>query len=449
MDDLTGNGDPYLLCSVLNPTADIFPLIIAAGILFLFIVISGLISGSEIAFFSLNTAKVNALRGRKANEIRWLWNRPEKLLATILIYNNLVNVSIILLAAWLSRQIFYFDQPWKRLLVDVAFITTILLLLVELFPKIFASKKPIGLTRLMATPLKIGMWAIYPLILLLVKSTVFIDRRMKKKNFDISRQDLNEAINYSARLAKADKEEAKLLKGIVNFGDKEVTEIMTSRMDVIALDDTDDFAEVHKTIRESGYSRYPVYHDSIDNVTGILHIKDVLSLIKSDADSTTWQSKVRPVYVIPESKNIKDLLKEFQKKKMHMAIVVDEYGGFSGIITLEDVIEEIVGDISDEFDEEGDNHFYKRTGENTYEFEGKVLINDFLKMLELPDDFSSMAKGDADTLAGFLLEIKGEFPAKGEIINYKSLKFTIKDTDARRIKKISIEFTKPADVKKR
>ncbi|HRZ43280.1 MAG TPA: gliding motility-associated protein GldE [Bacteroidales bacterium] len=439
MDNLTGNGDPYLLCSVLHPAGNILYYFVAAGILILLIICSGLISASEIGFFSLNTAKANALRGKKADEIRWLWERPEKLLATILIYNNLANVSIILLATWLSGQLFEFSQPWMKFLVDVVLITSLILLLGELFPKILANIRPTGIIRFMATPLRVAMMLAYPVVLSLVKSTVFIDRRIKKKNFDISRQDLNEAINYSARLDVADQDETRLLKGIVNFGDKEVTEIMTSRMDVIALNDEDPFAEVQQTIKESGYSRYPVYHENIDNVIGILHIKDVLPLRRSDTVDTSWQSKIRQVYVIPESKNIKDLLKEFQKKKMHMAVVVDEFGGFSGIITLEDVIEEIVGEISDEFDEESDTHFYRKTGEYTYEFEGKFLINDFLKVLDLPDSYAEMAKGEADTLAGFLLELKGEFPVKGETINHKGLKFTIKEADSRRIKRIIVD----------
>lgn len=449
MDDLTGNGDPYLLCSVLNPAGNLVPLLVAAAILILLIICSALISASEIGFFTLNTAKANALRGKKADEIRWLWERPEKLLATILIFNNLVNVSIILLATWLSGQLFVFSQAWMKFLVDVVLITSLILLLGELFPKILANIRPAGITRLMATPLRIAMMVAYPVVLSLVKSTVFIDRRIKKKNFDISRQDLNEAINFSAKLDVADQEEAKLLKGIVNFGDKEVTEIMTSRMDVITLNDADSFNEVQQTIKESGYSRYPVYHENIDNVIGILHIKDVLPLNRKETvdEEVTWQSKIRQVYVIPESKNIKDLLKEFQKKKMHMAVVVDEFGGFSGIITLEDVIEEIVGEISDEFDEESDTHFYRKTGEFMYEFEGKFLINDFLKVLDLPDSYAQMAKGEADTLAGFLLELKGEFPVRGETLIHNGLKFTIKDADTRRIKRIIVDCSQPSNTR--
>lgn len=445
MDDQVGDSASILFCSVFSPTIDIPSLLISCGLLLVFIMFSGLLSASEIAFFSLNAARVNALKGRRADAIRWLWNRPEKLLATILIFNNLVNISIVLIATWLSGKLFTFELAWVKFLVDVVLITSLILLFGELFPKILANIKPVKVAKLMANPLRFLLVLIYPLTIILVKSTVFIDRRIKKKNLDISREDLNEAIDYSTKLAKADLEEAKLLKGIINFGDKEVTEIMTSRMDVVGIDDQISFASVLKTIRDSGYSRYPVFHESIDNVTGILHIKDVMPMLRNEHENMEWQNKVRQVYVIPESKNIKDLLKEFQKKKMHLAVVVDEFGGFSGIITLEDVIEEIVGDISDEFDEESDNLFYRKLGDRLYEFEGKVLINDFLKILDLSDEYANMAKGEADTLAGFLLEIKGEFPVKGEKINFKELQFTIKDADSRRIKRIIIEHIKPAD----
>lgn len=438
MDDLTGDSTGFLLASIINQQLPVASLALAGLILIILIVISALLSGSEIAYFSLNTARVNAIKGGRAEVVKWLWNRPEKLLATILIYNNLVNISIILIATWITGRLFEFDNVWLEFFVNVVLVTSIIVFFCELFPKILANIKPVELAKLMANPLRALMVMIFPLVMILVKSTVFIDRRIRRKGIDISRQDLNEAINYTTKIASADVEEARLLKGIINFGDKEVTEIMTSRLDVVAIDEEESFQNVISAIRKSGYSRYPVFHENIDQIVGILHIKDVLPLLNSN-EEFPWQEKIRPVYVIPENKKIKDLLKEFQKKKMHMAVVVDEFGGSNGIITLEDVIEEIVGDISDEFDDDADTLFYRKISDNTYEFEGKVLINDFLKVLDISDDFATMAKGEADTLAGFLLEMKGDIPVKNEKLSYKAFHFTIKEVDNRRIKRIIVE----------
>ncbi len=441
MSELAGDNPSLLLASFIHQDIPWISIIIAGAILLMLIILSGLLSGSEIAFFSMHAAKINNLKGKHAEVIQWLWNRPQKLLATILIYNNLVNISIILLAAWMIGKIFYFDPEWIEFLVNVVLLTCVIVLFGELFPKIFANIKPMSIARLMANPLRIGMVIIFPFVMLLVKSTAIIDKRVKRKNIDISREELSEAITFSTKIASADVEEARLLKGIINFGDKEVTEIMTSRLDVIGVNESEDFNGVLHVIREFGYSRYPVYRDNIDNIIGVLHIKDVLPYLHISGDSS-WQDKIRPVHVIPENKKIKDLLKEFQKKKMHMAVVVDEFGGSNGIITLEDVIEEIVGDISDEFDEENDKPIFRKLNENAFEFEGKVLINDFLKVLDLPDEYASMAKGEADTLAGFLLEMKGDMPEVNEKIAYKSLIFTIKEVDKRRIKRILTELPK-------
>jgi len=440
MDDQPGESALLLLNSFHLGNGSATSVIVASLLLLFLILISGLISGSEIAYFSLNAAKVNALKGKKSAVIRWLWNRPEKLLATILIYNNLVNISIIVIAVWLSGGLFHALPIWAMFLVNVGIITTIIVFFCELFPKFMANMKPMWFANLMANPLRLGMGLLFPLVILLVKSTMFIDRRIKKKGVDISREDLNQVINYSAKMASGDLEEARLFKGIINFGDKEVTEVMTSRIDTIAIDEQEEFSRVLDIIRESGYSRYPVYRENMDHIIGILHIKDVLPYAASE-QHVPWLEKIRPVYVIPENKKIGDLLKEFQKKKMHLAVVVDEFGGANGIVTLEDVIEEIVGDISDEFDEESDTPDYRKISENQYEFEGKVLINDFLKVLDLDDDFASMAKGEADTLAGFLLEMKGDIPKKNEVLNYRNLRFTIHDVDHRRIKKIHIQYT--------
>ncbi len=441
MNDTAGEFSLIILFLELNRSIPVTALVVAGVLLLLLIILSGLLSGAEIAYFSFNNAKVNAIEGTIGDKIRWLWNRPEKLLATILIYNNLVNISIILLSAWFFSTLFHYPALWVEFFVNVVLITCIIVLFCEMLPKILANIKPVAVARFMASPLQMGMVLMFPVIMIMVKSTHFIDRRIRRKNIDISREDLSQAISYSAKIANTDAGEAKLLKGIIDFGDKEVTEAMTSRIDVVAIDADLHFSDILKLIKESGYSRYPVFREGIDNIIGVLHIKNLLPYISSDSYEH-WQEKIRPVHFIPENKRINDLLKEFQMKKMHMAAVVDEFGGFSGIITLEDIIEEIVGDISDEFDEESDNTYYRKLKENQFEFEGKVLIHDFIKVLELSDDFTSMAKGDADTLAGFLLEIKGDIPQTGEQLNYQSLHFTIKEADHRRIKKIVVEINK-------
>ena len=439
MEDQPGEQLRLWFASItMQPEAN-YLLVVGMLLLIALVLTSALISGSEIAFFSLNRARINTLNGKRAEAVRWLWNKPEKLLATILIYNNLVNIAIIILSVWLFNYLFSLQHPWMEFLVNVVLITAIILLFCELLPKIIANLKPVSFAYIMANPLKVGMVLIYPLVLILVKSTVLIDKKLKRKSVDISREELNEAITYSTKMAEGDVEEAKLLKGIITFGDKEVTEIMTSRMDVIGIDQEEPFESVLEIIRDSGFSRFPVYKDNIDQVVGVLHIKDMLPFLGQQGN-VKWQDKIRPVYVIPENKKIKDLLKEFQQKKRHIAVVVDEFGGANGIITLEDVIEEIVGDISDEFDVDDDMPDYRKLGDNLYEFEGKVLIHDFLKILEIADDYGHMAKGEADTLAGFLLEMKGDIPDPNEKITYQSLEFTVKEVDQRRIKKIQIEY---------
>jgi putative hemolysin len=420
--------------------SDVSDLSIISGFLILLtlIIASALISGSEIAFFSLNKATIDSIKGRNSTTIKWLWYRPEKLLATILISNNFVNVAIIIISTWLTNNLINFKSDWIMFLVDVVLITSILLLFGELMPKIMANIRPLDFSRRMAIPLKTLYHLFAPVCNTLVRSTTLIDKRVHRKGSNISKEDLSEAIDYSAKVSDQDEEETKLLKGIVSFGDKEVKEIMKSRMDLIALDENMDMKTVLASVQDAGFSRYPVYKDNLDSIIGILHIKDLLPYIESGQD-IDWKKNLRQPYFIPENKRINDLLNEFQEKKVHLAIVVDEYGGTLGIITLEDVIEEIVGDISDEFDEDMDEKGIRVLRNGTVEIEGKLSIIDFCRFLDISENYFDDVKGDADTIAGLILEENEEFPETGNSIEILEYKFRIHEIDKRRIKKIRIE----------
>jgi gliding motility-associated protein GldE len=406
------------------------------------IILSALISGSEVAYFSLSPGDIKQLRKKKNDLTRKVFNlldKPEKLLATILISNNLVNVGIVIVSNFFTNLIFDFkDAPVFEYVFKIGVITFILLLFGEILPKIYASRHNYTFSMFMATPLSILMVFFSPLSALLINSTSVIKRKIKSKS-NISIDELSDALELSDD--EELKEDEKILKGIVNFGNITANQIMKPRVDVVSVDIKTGFKELLKIIIETGYSRIPVYNKTFDDIKGILYSKDLLPHIHKT--NFRWQSLVRPPYYVPETKKINDLLTEFQAKKIHMAIVIDEYGGASGIITLEDVLEEIVGEITDEHDED-DTHFNK-ISDNIFEFDAKTLLQDFYKIMEISDDYFSEVKGDADTLAGLILEIKGEIPDKNDVVDYKNFKFTIKEVDNRRIKTIVCEIKEHVD----
>lgn len=413
--------------------------ILTLFILIVLLIASGLISGSETAFFSLDPADVEKLRLHKnktKERVLDLIQRPKRLLATILIANNFINVAIVILSTYFTT--FFVDQnsdPVVIFLIQVILITSIILLFGEIIPKILANRKSVEVALFMAIPLGIIEKVFKPLSSVLVSSTSLIDKKIGVKGHNITMSDLSEAIEMTID-EDAPEEEKMILKGIASFSEKEASEIMQSRMDILAIKENTAFSEMLQISIDSGFSRIPVFRETIDNLLGILFIKDLLPFLK-EKEKKDWIKLLRPVFYIPENKKINDLLQDFRKKKTHLAIVVDEYGGTSGIISLEDIIEEIVGEISDEFDYEDQNK-YRKISDNIYSFEAKIPINDFCKILQLNDEIFNNVKGESDSLGGLLLELEGRIPAKGSIINFNNFSFKVTDVDQRRIKEIEV-----------
>ena len=411
---------------------------IVAGLLAcLLLIVSGFASGSEIAFFSLSPTDLNALDqdgDKRDRQIMDLRKDSERTLATILITNNLVNVTIIMLCNYFFAHVVDFGQAvWLQFLVITVLLTFLLLLFGEIIPKVYCGQHALAVCRSFAGIIMGLRRLFYPLSTVLIRSGVLAEKVVQTESHVLSVDDLEQALELTDKTEL--KDEQNMLEGIVRFGDETAKEIMTSRQDVVDLDFRSSFTEVLHCIVENNYSRIPVYQDSIDNVRGILYIKDLLPYLGKPA-TFRWQSLIRPPYFVPETKKIDDLLREFQANKVHIAIVVDEFGGTSGIVTLEDILEEIVGEINDEYDEEERN--FIRIGANTYIFEGKTLLSDFYKVLKLDDDTFEAIEGDADTLAGLLLELKGDFPAIHEKLVYNNFTFEILELDERRISKVKV-----------
>jgi len=407
-------------------------------ILALLLLCSGLMSGSEVAFFSLRPTDLERIRNNKSKKsqaVLKLLNMPERLLSTILVANNTVNITIVLLSAYISAQLFDFSSsPVLGFIVEAVAITFLILFFGEIMPKVYASRNNVSLALLMARPLVIFNKIFRPITALLILSSTTVRKRTGLHSANISMDDLSDALELTSD--EFDEDE-KILKGIVNFGNINVSAIMCPRIDVTAVDILSGFSKIIPVIISSGFSRIPVYSESFDNVKGILFAKDVLPYM-NNPDSFKWQTLLRPPYFVPETKKINDLLKEFQSKKIHMAVVIDEYGGTSGIITLEDVLEEIVGEITDESDE--DQPLYRQIDEKTYVFEGKILLNDFRKILQIEEDPFENVRGESETLAGLILEIQGEIPQKDQTIKFGKFNFKIESADRRRIKEIRVEI---------
>jgi gliding motility-associated protein GldE len=411
---------------------------VVAGLLAcLLLVFSGYASGSEIAFFSLSPKDLNDLDEEKNEhdkQISALRADSERTLATILITNNLVNVTIIMLCNYFFDHVIDFGIAyWLQFLVITVLLTFLLLLFGEIMPKVYAGQHALAFCRFSASGIIHLRKLFYPLSSILIRSGLLAEKVVQKESHVLSVDDLEQALELT------DEDELRgeknMLEGIVRFGDETAKEVMTSRQDVVDLDFRSSFSDVLKCIVENNYSRIPVYQGSIDNIRGILYIKDLLPHLSKPA-FFRWQSLIRPPYFVPETKKIDDLLREFQENKVHIAIVVDEFGGTSGIITLEDVLEEIVGEINDEYDDEEKS--YVRLNANTYIFEGKTLLSDLFKILDIDDETFEEVEGDADSLAGLLLEIKGDFPDLHERIDYKNFTFEVTELDGHRISKVKV-----------
>ena len=415
----------------------ISPSILVSILLALFLILlSGFASASEIAFFSLSPADLEAMDPDKTPLdmlVQKLRDDSERTLATILITNNLVNVTIIMLCNYIFNSLFTFGEEWLQFLCVTILLTFLLLLFGEIIPKVYSRKNPLAFCRKAVKGVIFFRKLFWPVETILLKSGAFAEKVLQKENRQLSIDDLEQALELTD---KSDiKDEQSMLQGIIRFGDETAKEVMTSRQDIIDLDIRCSYEDVLKCIVDNNYSRIPVYQDNKDNIRGVLYIKDLLPHLSKPANFR-WQSLIRPPYFVPETKKIDDLLREFQENKVHIAIVVDEFGGTSGIVTLEDILEEIVGEINDEYDEE--EHNYTKLDANSYIFEGKTLLNDFTKILNLPDDEFDDVEGDADSLAGLLLEIKGDFPVVHEILKYKRYTFEVLEIKERRISKVKV-----------
>ena len=424
---------PSILLTLLN--LDV-PFISGMVLLVVLLCCSALISGAEVAFFSLTKSDID--RGIEDNTktfdiISKLLDRPKKLLATILVANNFINIGIVILFAYLGEHLFVdIEQRWVRFVLEVVVITFLILLFGEIIPKIYASRNRVKFASFMAIPLKFLDVIFSPVSLPMRSLTIGIQNRFGKQKTNLSVDQLSQALELTTE-GDTTAEEQMILQGIVSFGNTDTKQVMRPRMDIFALNHDLDYSQVIPEVVKNGYSRIPVYKDSIDHVVGILYIKDLLPHI--ERKDFEWIKLLREPFFVPENKKLDDLMVEFQEKKVHLAVVVDEYGGTSGVISLEDVIEEIVGDISDEFDD--DDVIYNKIDEKNYSFEGKTTLKDFYRIVKLDNEaIFEDHKGEAETIAGFVLEISGIFPRLQSKINFKNYVFTIEAIDKKRIKQI-------------
>ncbi|NUM31105.1 MAG: gliding motility-associated protein GldE [Bacteroidetes bacterium] len=406
--------------------------------------ISTITSAAENAFFSLTPGNIEELKENDIKSSKFaikLLNEPDeetagkKLLASILLINNFTNIFVVISSSLLISIIFNFTQyPLIGFILEVLVITFVIVLISEIIPKIYATQNALKVVNIMAIPLYYSQILLKPFIWFLMSSTNFIDKYFEKKQQDVSLEELNHAIEITSDNEL--NEEKNILKSLVNFGNISVKQIMRSRLDVIAIDINTSFDDLLKLINECGYSRIPVYEENFDSILGILYIKDILPLLNNNNKKNEWKTLIRPPFIIPEFKKIDDLLNEFKTKKIHMAVVADEYGGTLGIVTLEDILEEIFGEIKDEFDD--DENEYKKIDENTYIFEGKTQIGDFLKITETEPGYFDEIKADADTIAGLMMEFTQNIPSQGDKAVYGKFLFSVENADKRKISKIKV-----------
>ncbi len=415
-------------------------------VLVILLVCSAMISGAEVAFFSLSGSDLNATddaASRKLSIVKKLLDKPKKLLATILVANNFINIAIVLLfeslsniwfEGWVYEINLYFFNVSAVFLIKVVAVTFLILLFGEILPKVYASRNKVSFASFMAYPLNVLDFLFTPVSMPMRAMTIYLQNRFGKQSSNISVDQLYQALELTDD-EDTTHEEQKILQGIVTFGNTDTKQVMKPRMEIFALNEETPFAEIMPKIIERGFSRIPVYTDSIDTITGVLYVKDLMPHI--ERKELDWKMLKRDTYFVPENKKLDDLLNEFKEMKMHLAIVVDEYGGTSGLISLEDIIEEIVGEISDEFDDE--DLIFSKLDDNTFVFEGKTSLKDFYRVLELDDPaIFEDQKGEAETIAGFLLEISKGFPKKNEVINFNNYAFVVEAFDNKRIKQVKL-----------
>ena len=415
--------------------------VIAILITIVLLGLSAFASASEIAYFSLSPSDLSELSEERTEQdkaINMLRDDSERTLATILITNNFVNVTIIMLCNYIFTSLVYFGEKayWLQFLIVTVLLTFLLLLFGEIIPKVYSREDPLAFCRRSVSGILFFRRLFWIFESILLRSGFLASKVIKNDQQMLSVDELEHALELTDK--NDIKEEQKMLQGIVRFGDETVREVMTSRQDIVALNINSPFSDVLKSIIENNYSRIPVYQNNDDNIKGVLYIKDLLPHLAKPT-SFKWQTLMRPPHFVPETKRLDDMMKDFKENKVHIAIVVDEFGGTSGLITLEDILEEIVGEINDEYDEEDTS--YSKLNYNTYVFDGKTLLSDVTKILEVDDDYFSEIEGDADSLAGLLLEIKGDFPTMHERIEYRNFMFEILKVDGRRISKVKITIS--------
>ncbi|WP_372756831.1 gliding motility-associated protein GldE [Mariniflexile sp.] len=410
-------------------------------LLFLLLLCSALISGSEVALFSLTRTEIDKgleVNSKRIQIIARLLDRPKKLLATILVANNFINIGIVILFAYLSGDLFLgISSPVLKFIIEVVIVTFLILLFGEILPKIYASRNNLKFATFMAYPLSVLDVLLSPLSLPMRSVTIGIHNKLGKQKSNLSIDQLSQALELTSK-EDTTKEEHKILQGIVSFGNTDTKQVMRPRIDIFALNIEQKYTDIIPEIVKNGYSRIPVYKDNIDSIKGILYVKDLLPYI--DRKQFDWTSLMREPFFVPENKKLDDLMADFQEMKVHLAVVVDEYGGTSGLISLEDIIEEIVGDISDEFDD--DDLTYSKLDENNFVFEGKTALKDFYKIIKMEDpSVFEEYKGEAETIAGFVLEISGSFPKLNSKIIFKNYVFKIEALDKKRIKLVKFTIT--------
>lgn len=402
-----------------------------------FLFCSAMVSAAEVALFSLTQQDLNTLSeedSSKANLISKLLQRPKKLLATILVANNFSHIGVVIVFSFVGNNIFSaIESPILKFVVEVILITFLILLFGEVLPKIYASRNNIQFSKFVANPLSILDKLLSPISLPMRAVSVYLHEKLGRQKSNISVDQLSQALGLTST-EDTTSEEQKILEGIVSFGNTDTKQVMSPRIDIFAIEMEETFAEIYEKIVDKGYSRIPVYRESIDHIEGVLFVKDLIPHInKKEFD---WIKLIREPFFVPENKKLDDLLKEFQSKKSHLAIVVDEYGGTSGLVSLEDIIEEIVGDISDEFDDENLN--FSQIDDKNFLFEGKINLKDFYRIVDVNEEIFEISKGEAETLAGFILEILGNFPKKGQKIHFTNVHFTIEAVDKKRIKQLKV-----------
>lgn len=430
--------DPDPLIPLSYFVASVGALAVKITFLVVMLICSALISGAEVAFFGLSQTDVKEIDESKTTRgtiIVKLLDRPKKLLATILVANNAINIGIVLLFSIIGDTLFAnIELQWVRFLLEVVVATFLILMFGEILPKVYANRNRSAFAHFMAYPLRVLDFLFSPLSLPMRSGTLFLYNKLGRQKSSLSVDHLSQALELTSE-GDTTKEEQKILQGIVSFGNTDTKQVMRPRIDIFALSEDMKFLQVLEEIKRNGYSRIPVFSEHMDNVLGVLYVKDLLPYI--DRKTLNWMDLIREPYFVPENKKLDDLLLEFQEKKNHLAIVVDEYGGTSGIVTLEDIIEEIVGDISDEFDDE--DLIFSKLDDFNFVFEGKTTLKDFYRVVKIVDETEfERQKGESETIAGFVLEIAGSFPKKGERIVFNDYRFVVESLDKKRLKQIKV-----------